>query len=182
MEKLQKAKEQAHHIDAANDINRAELKLPPLTITDEDKDAYLKCIVNGVPFQRKFESDTLGMTVVFRDKTKKETDIISRQIDKSYNDGNIYSLVEYTNLFNMGCLYYQLEEINGVKQNREYPESAWNMKDFNLMSSIDRSPIGSMSSSVLFMLMAMMSQFNQQLYNLAMMAIDPNFTNPAKGS
>lgn len=169
-------------IDGAQDINKAELKLPPLKITDADKETYLKCVVNGQPFSHTFDNEKLGLKIVIRDKTKKETDIISRQIDKSYSDGNIYSLVEYTNLFNMGCLYYQLEEVNGVTQNREYPESAWNMKDFNLMEAIDKSPIGSMSSSVLFMLMALMSQFNQKLYGLAMEAVDPNFTVPAKGS
>ena len=181
METLQTVKEQAVARNGG-DINNAELRLPKLEITDDDKERYLQCVVNGTPFMQEFEDQKLKLKVVLRDKTKKETDIISRQLDKTYNEGNIYSAVEYTNLFNVACLYYQLEEFNGVKQNRDYPVSVWDMKKFNLMESIDKGPLGSISSSALFVLMAMMSQFNHKLYALAMEVIDPNFTAPAKDS
>lgn len=181
METLQTVKEQAAARNYG-EINNAEIRLPRLPVTDADRDAYLKCVVNGEAFRHEFKNEKLGVNIVLRDKTKRETDIISRAMDKLYNDGKILSVVEYTNTFNVACLYYQLEEFNGVVQNRAYPASVWDMKDFDLLAEIDKSPIGNVSSSVLFVLMAMMSQFNQKLYRLAMEAVDPDFTDPAKGS
>lgn len=181
MNKLQKEKERLV-VENVSDINGADLKLPDLEVTEKDKERFLECVTSGTPFSQSFEHKSSSLNVVLRDKTKKESEIISRQLDKAYNDGHIYSIAEYTNLFNMGCLYYQLDAINGVKQNRQYPDSIWNMKDFNLMDAIDQSPIGSMSSSVLFLMMAMMSQLNRKLYVLAMGVVDPNFIVPAKAS
>lgn len=181
-ETLQSIKESALPTIEGGDTSNSQLKLPKLEITDKDRDLYAKCLATGDTFKQKFENSKLKINIELRDKTKKETDIIGRQVDKVYNDGLLYSVQEYINLFNLGCLYYQLSSINGVEQTKEYPDSVWNMKDFNLLSVIDKSPIGSLSSSNLYIYMGMMTQFNQKLYDLAKEAFDINFTKPAKGS
>jgi hypothetical protein len=181
-ETLQQIKESAMPTIENDENVKSSLKLPKLEISNDDRDLYAECIATGKVFSQKFENEKLKIKVEFKDKTKKETDIISRQVDKIYNDGLLYSVQEYINLFNLGCLYYQLSHINGVKQNHEYPANVWDMKDFNLTSVIDASPIGSLPSSTLYILMGMMTQFNQKLYDLAKEAFNPNFLNPAKDS
>jgi hypothetical protein len=181
-ETLQSIKESAIPTIEGNETTSSSMKLPRLEITDKDRDIYAECLSTGNVYRQKFENEKLKIKIEIKDKTKKETDIISRQVDKIYNDGLLYSVQEYINLFNLGCLYYQLSSINGVEQIKEYPSSVWDMKDFNLLEVIDRSPIGSLPSSTLYILMGMMTQFNQKLYDLAKEAFDPNFSKPAKGS
>ena len=181
-ETLQSIKESAIPTVEGGDTSNSSFKLPKLEITDRDRDLYAECLATGNTFKQKFENEKLKINIELRDKTKRETDIIGRQVDKIYNDGLLYSVQEYVNLFNLGCLYYQLESINGVTQTREYPDSVWDMKDFNLLSAIDKSHIGSLSSSNLYVMMGMMTQFNQKLYDLAKEAFDVNFSKPAKDS
>jgi len=179
--KLQTIKEEAKKT-IENTTPEIDFKLPRLEITEQDKDNYLKCTLSGEPFTQRFFKKELGVDIVFRDKTKKESDIISRQVDKIYNDGKLFSVQEYTNIFNYGCLYYQLEEINSVKQNRAYPVSVWDMKDFDILSEIDKSPIGGFSSSFIYILMGLMTQFNQKLFDLSREILSANFSMPVKGS
>lgn len=179
---LQTIKEESNLLQNNNQIDNSSVKLPDLEIREIDRNLYAECVVNGSPFYQVFKNDALNFSVIIRDKTKRESDIIARQTDKSYNDGKLYSVVEYTNTFNIGCLYYQLEEYNGVKQNREYPANVWDMKDFDLLSVIDKSTIGQASSSMMYILMGMLSQFNKKLYSLALEILDPSFSRPAKGS
>jgi hypothetical protein len=180
--KLQTIKEEAiqKNVDVVPDNN--DFKLPRLEITEKDRDQYLECTASGATFSQRFLKEELGIDVVFRDKTKKESDIISRQVDKAYNDGKMMSVQEYTNIFNYACLYYQLEAINGVTQNRSYPIDVWDMKDFNLLSEIDKSAIGQFSSSKIYILMGLMTQFNQKLFDLSREILSANFSTPVKGS
>ena len=180
--KLQTIKEEAiqKKVDVVPDNN--DFKLPRLEVTEKDRDEYLRCTASGDTFSQRFLKEELGVDVVFRDKTKKESDIISRQVDKAYNDGKMMSIQEYTNIFNYGCLYYQLESINGVPQNRSYPVDVWDMKDFNLLSEIDKSAIGQFSSSKIYVLMGLMTQFNQKLFDLSREILYANFSTPVKGS
>jgi hypothetical protein len=181
-ETLQSIKESATPTIEGGDTSNSSFKLPKLETTEKDRDMYAECLATGNVFRQKFENKKLKLNIEFKDKTKRETDIISRQVDKIYNDGLLYSVQEYINLFNLGCLYYQLASVNGVEQIKEYPASVWEMKDFNLLSVIDKSYVGSLSSSNLYILMGMMTQFNQKLYDLAKEAFDVNFSKPAKGS
>ena len=98
------------------------------------------------------------------------------------NKGQLLSALECNTLFNLGCLYYQLEEINGIKQVREYPESVWDMKDFNLAMSIEKSPIGTGSSSYTYILVCLLAQFNGKLLDLSRRIFEPTFSTPAKDS
>ena len=56
------------------------------------------------------------------------------------------------------------------------------MKDFDLLSEIDKGYLGGLTSSVLFTLMAMMTQFNQKLFDLSKEVLSGNFSTPAKDS
>jgi hypothetical protein len=176
-ETLQTAKEE---VQQELDVLKPGYKLSKLKLTEEDKNLYAESLATGNPFSHKFENGPLN--VVFRDRTKRETDIIGRQTDKAYNEGRIFSPAEYANQFNLGCLYYQLEDVNGIKQNRNYPSSVWDMKDFDLLSEIDKGYLGGLTSSVLFTLMAMMTQFNQKLFDLSKEVLSGNFSTPAKDS
>lgn len=160
------------------DLNKAGYQLSRLPVTEEDRNLYTECLANGTPFFHIF--DRAPLNVKLRDRTKRETDIVGRQTDKAYNDGKILSPAEYANQFNLGCLYYQLEEVNGIIQYREYPKSVWDMKDFDLFEKIDSSYVGKLTSSVLFTLMGMMTQFNQKLFDLSREVLDGNFSKPAK--
>jgi hypothetical protein len=176
-ETLQTAKEE---VQQELDVVKPGYQLPRLELTEEDRNLYTESLASGNPFSHVFENGPLR--VKFRDRTKRETDIIGRQTDKAYNDGKIFSPAEYANQFNLGCLYYQLEEVNGILQNKNYPASVWDMKDFDLFSEIDKSYVGSLTSSVLFTLMAMMTQFNQKLFDLSKEVLSGNFSTPAKDS
>jgi hypothetical protein len=180
--KLQTIKEEVTKKNAENIPDSNEFKLQKLEITEKDRDQYLQCTASGDTFKQRFLKQEFGLDVVFRDKTKKESDIISRQVDKAYNDGKMMSVQEYTNIFNYGCLYYQLESINDVTQNREYPNNVWDMKDFNLLEQIDKSAIGQFSSSKIYVLMGLMTQFNQKLFDLSREILSANFSTPVKGS
>jgi hypothetical protein len=175
-ETLQNTKEE---VQQELDINKPGYQLPKLFVTEEDRNLYAESLATGTPFSHSFENGPLR--VRFRDRTKRETDIIGRQTDKAYNDGKILSPAEYSNQFNLGCLYYQLEDVNGIAQIRNYPASVWDMKDFDLFSEIDKSYIGTLTSSVLFTLMGMMTQFNQKLFDLSKEVLSGNFSIPAKG-
>ena len=177
-ETLQKIKEEVEKDKV--DFNKPGYQLAKLEVTEQDRNLYAECLVNGTPFSYSFVNSPINAK--FRDRTKRETDIIGRQTDRAYNEGKILSPAEYANQFNLGCLYYQLEEINGILQHREYPKSVWDMKDFNLFSEIDQGYIGGLNSSVLFTLMGMMTQFNQKLYDLSKEVLDGNFFKPAKDS
>jgi hypothetical protein len=180
--KLQTIKEEAIEKNTSAIPDSNDFKLTRLEITEKDRDKYLQCTASGATFSQRFLKEEMGVDIVFRDKTKKESDIISRQVDKAYNDGKMMSVQEYTNIFNYGCLYYQLESINGVIQNRAYPGNVWDMKDFNLLDEIDRSAIGEFSSSKIYVLMGLMTQFNQKLFDLSREILSANFSTPVKDS
>jgi len=160
-------------------------QLPKLPITDEDRDEFARCLHSGRPFHTKFDAaPPFGISITLRDKTKREGDIISRQMDYAFNEKKILSIDEYSHLYNLGCLYYQLEEMNGVRQNRACPLNQWDMKSFDLLGEIDRSPIGEMTSTQIYIMISMMTQFNEKLFNLAKEVVGSpeNFSNPVKDS
>lgn len=181
MNDTQKTKEEVNRLQV-DEVQASRYVLPMLIISDDDKTKYAQSLATGVPFFEAFEYGDIGLKIVLRDKTKRETDIVSRQIDFHYNKGTVLSAGEYTSLFNLGCLYYQLEEVNGVKQTREYPKSTWDMGDFNILDCIDKSSFGESSSTYSYVLVCIMAQFNNKLLDLAKGVFDPNFSWPAKGS
>ena len=100
--KLQTIKEEAIEKNTSAIPDSNDFKLTRLEITEKDRDKYLQCTASGATFSQRFLKEEMGVDIVFRDKTKKESDIISRQVDKAYNDGKMMSVQEYTNIFNYG--------------------------------------------------------------------------------
>ena len=180
-EELQHIKEQAKQLQVEA-TEAQNYTLPRLLISEEDKDLYIQCLATGKPFYQEMKNEEYKLDLIFRDKTKKEGDIVSRQIDMLMQSGQILSAAEANSLFNLGCLYYQLQSINGVPQIREYPESVWNMKDFSLPAVIEKSFLGQASSTYIFVVVCMMSQFNNKLLDLSRRVLDPSFSYPAKDS
>jgi len=165
-------------------IDNALVRIPDLKISEEDKDRFVDSLASGEPYVENFTLAVgKGLSIQMRDKTKKEGDIISRKLDQMHNDGQVLSAVEYGNLYNIACLYYQLQTVNGVVQNRAYPENIWKIQDFDLFGIIDQSFIGGLTSSSIFVFMAAMNQMNKKLFRLAAGVFDAeNFSLPAKGS
>lgn len=151
--------------------------LPKLEITEADRDQYALCLGTGAPFQQRFSKPEFKFSVTLRDKTKREGDIISRQLDLAANQGKILSMAEYTNSYNLACLYYQLDEINQVPQHRQYPKDIYDMKDFNLQVIIDNhSALGNMTSSQIYLMIGWMTQLNQKLMEISREAFSPSFS------
>lgn len=174
--KPDEAQKNKEEFEKGKEESMKQYNLPSLKITEEDKDLYAKCLVSGTPYFERFAKEKFGINIVFRDKTKKEGDIISRQLDSAANKGIILSQAEYTNSYNLGCLYYQMEELNGVVQVREYPKSLYDQSDFNLLQKIDESYLGSVTSAMVYLLMGMMTQFNEKILSLSREVLDPNFS------
>jgi len=76
-ETLQSIKESAIPTIEGNETTSSSLKLPRLEITDKDRDLYAECLATGNVFRQKFENTKLKINIELKDKTKKETDIIS---------------------------------------------------------------------------------------------------------
>ena len=180
-EEIQKIKEEANEIKA-KETEVANYELPKLEITDEDKTKFAECLATGKTFSSRITNPNQNIDVTFRDKTKREGDIVTKQIDALLKTGKISNAFECSTLYNLGCLYYQLEEINGVRQERVYPKSAWSLGDFDLFAEVDASPIGAGSSTYTYILSGLLSQFNTKLLDLSSRVFDPDFSDPAKDS
>ena len=137
---------------------------------------FAKSLATGVPFSKKFSHPKASNFVLeFRDKTKKEGDLIGRSLDRAMESKKILNWVEYTHAFNMVSMYYQLESINGVKHIRDYPESVY--KEFDVLDAMEKSPISQWTSSQVYVAMGFMFQLNQALLEASKEAFgDENFS------
>jgi len=157
--------------DAELQKNNLEKPLPKLKLSDDELDIFAKSLATGKPFSKKFfHPQAVDFVLELRDKTKKEGEIIGRSLDRSMDSKKILNWVEYTHAFNMVSLYYQIESINGITHNREYPESVY--KNFDVLDAMERSPIADWTSSQIYIAMGFMFQFNQALLEVSQRAFD----------
>lgn len=153
-----------------------EKPLPKIKLSEEEVEAFAKSLATGKPFSKKFSHPKCPDFVLeLRDKTKREGDIIGRSLDRAMDSKKILNWVEYTHAFNMVSVYYQLESINGIPHNREYPESVY--KEFDVLEAAERSPIAQWTSSQVYVAMGFMFQLNQALLEVSKEAFgDENFS------
>jgi hypothetical protein len=136
--------------------------LPKILLTEEEMNQFASSLATGIPFKKSFAHPKAPeFVLVFRDKTKKESEIIGRSLDRAFDDKKILNWTEYTHAFNVVSIYYQLESINKIPHVREYPATTF--APFDVMDAVERSPVAQWTSSQLYVAMGFMFQFNQAL-------------------
>ena len=158
--------------EAIKNSQQVEQKpLPKITLTEMELDEFAKSIATGKPFSRVFDNKKIpNFKLTIRDKTRKESEIITRCLDRETERKKILNWVEYNHTFNTLSLYYQVDAINGVEHVREYPKSVYD--DFDALSAMEKSPVSSWNASQLYIAMGYMFQFNAALMEASQSAFD----------
>jgi hypothetical protein len=153
-----------------------EKPLPKIKFSEEEMEEFALSLATGKPFSKSFSHPKAPNFVLeFRDKTKKEGDLIGRSLDRLMEAKKILNWVEYTHAFNMASVYYQLESVNGIPNVKEYPESIY--KEFDVLEAIEKSVISQWTSSQVYIAMGFMFQLNQALLEASKEAFgDENFS------
>jgi len=164
---LQKAKE-------AFDSQSLEGQVKDIEITTELEDKFIRSLESGTSFSMVFNIHKT-FSIKVRDKTVKEAEIIIRAVDKMCLRNKEVSWTEYSRMYNLFSLYYQIDEINGVVINKEYPSSMYG--DFDLAKLIEEtSPIPNWPLAIQYAALSSMCRFNNVAKKLAMKSIeDPSF-------
>jgi hypothetical protein len=170
-EKQQIKEEAANHLK-----DQLERPIPVLKLTEKELDEFANSLATGIPFSRVFKNEKIkNFSIKLRDKTKRESDLIVRFLDRCLDSKKISNMVEYNNLFHNLSLYYQTEEINGVKQVREYPANPYD--DFDILAALEKSPISNWTASQYYIVLGYMFQLNAAILDAAQKVLDvENFT------
>jgi hypothetical protein len=152
--------------------NILEKPLPLLKLSEEERTKFIECVVSGEPFCKEFSfgEGEKKFTLVIRDKTKRENEIISRALDRAMDAKKIINYTEYTHAYNMASLYYQIGSINGVEHVAEYPENIY--APFDLLSEMEKSPIAEWSSAQTYIAFGFMTQLNQAILRTSQEAFE----------
>jgi len=148
--------------------------LKQIEITKDMEDAFLRCVEGNTPFSFKFDykkGDDVILSVMIREKTVKENEIVLRAAEKVSKSENFVNWVEYARVYNNLCLYYQVVSINNVPLLKEYPNGTFDKK-FDLYSIAEKSSIFAMPSYQHSIVTAFTYQFEDLCKRLASTIID----------
>jgi len=172
MPNAQEIKEEAVEKEAVEkQKDDLEKPLPKLKLSEDELNEFALSLATGKPFSKKFSHPKAPDFVLeFRDKTKRESEIIGRSLDRAMESKKILNWVEYTHAFNTVSVYYQLESINGVAHNRNYPNSVYD--EFDVLEALEKSPVAQWTSAQLYVAMGFMFQLNQALLEVSKEAFE----------
>jgi hypothetical protein len=151
--------------------------IPDLPVSDSDVDRFLSCIQSNAYYSETFTKG--GFRVVFRVKSAVEIAWIRACVSRMiYDTGEIRTNEDMNQAILRFNLLLQTAEIGarslaGVAAPGPPP---WKPEDLNLEELFWRSEFGSMNEGVLFMVQAMMVQFERKVQAIERMLIDPKFS------
>ena len=153
--------------------------VPEIPITNEDRERFEDCLDKRRPFSETYPMLNGKLSVTFRTKTKKETDLLFDQIDQDFASGRIKSEVKYSTLLNNYNLILQMVEFKGVKLIPVVPASGVLPEGWSLNGCLSSHVIDTLSEEAIVLLLSALSQFDSRVVRLRQEAVDKNFPQPA---
>ena len=158
---------------------RQTFAVPELPITDEDRERFQDALDKRRPFSETYPILDGKLSVTFRAKMKRETDILMDQIDQDFAAGHIRSQVNYNTLLNNYNLMLQMVDFRGVKVPSVVPPVRPFPKDWSLYGCIDTHLISTLDEDTVILLLAALQQFDSRSKRLRQEAVEKSFPQPA---
>jgi len=180
----------AEEINALRDLvfsrarkRKEEFELPIIDVTEDDRERFAECLSRKIPFSEKFSMMKGKLAATFRTKTKRETDLLHRQIDKDFADGLILSEGKYVSLLNNYNLMFQMVNMQGTPMPLLTPPPGVPVdKDWSLQKFLPAHPIEGLPDILMYLLIGALTQFDQKVKTLSNEALSGNFFEPASAS
>lgn len=173
-EELQRIRE---IIYTTNRKKQANFELPVLEITEADRDTFCECVLSRKPYREKFVMMKGKLTIVLREKLKRETEAVYAQIEEDFRNGLIRSEASFVTRLQDYNLAAQLVSINEAPMPIMIPvspEQGWSLAD-----SVQKSILGTFSENTIFLLFSALTQFERKVKTMSEEVVKENFTQPA---
>jgi hypothetical protein len=152
-------------------------------ITDEDKENFMNCLVDGKPFIRKFSLFGGKLTGVFRSRSTAQSTAIISEVNRRMATEKNMAPMSYAATLRHATLAFQVAELNGV----EYPYIDEGLKaSYDLETSKVSAPTwwklvdkyASMQEGTEQAIYTSMLEFERVYWTLVKNAANQNFWNP----
>lgn len=162
-----------------------EFRLPDKPPTDEDKTKYYESVLARKTYAEVHTMMGGKLKVVFREKTKRECDILFDAIQSDFANRRIRSQHDFVTLMNNYNLVVQMSEFQGIKQPSPLPPPGAPMPpDFpeNFRKIVDAHFVASLPEMTMMVLVGALNQFSNRVRLMAQELLKENFPTPVDAS
>lgn len=163
----------------------AEFRLPDKPPTQEDRDRYYQSVLERKPYSETHVMMGGKLKVTFREKTKRECDLLFDAIQTDFADRRIRSQHDFVTLMNNYNLVVQMTNLQGVDQPPILPAPGVPLPpDFaaSLRNTVDRHLVSTLPEMTMMILVGALNQFSNRVRLMAQELLRENFPSPVGAS
>lgn len=160
-------------------------RLPDKAPTDDDKTKYYDCVMQRVPYSELHTMMGGRLKVVFREKVKREQDILFNVIQDDFANRRIRSQHDFMALTNNYNLIIQMVTFQDVQQAQVLPGPGVKVpEDFSvtLRSIVENHFISTIPEMTMMILIGALNQFSNRVRLMAEELLTENFPAPVGAS
>lgn len=163
----------------ARESNRPpeKYRVPEKEVTEEDRQRFYDSVGERRPFSEEAVIIEGKLEVVFRCKTRREREIIERQLTNDLSKGLIKNDIHYSAAATNYNLMMQMVSLNGVTC--AHPSTVAMDDNFDLRRHILSHVINTMPEPMIFMLSGALTQFEMRVDKIEKECLERSFMRPA---
>ncbi len=178
--------QQLRELLARSTENRTdEFRLPDKAPTDEDKTQYYECVLRRTPYSEVHTMMGGKLKVVFREKLKREQDILFNVIQDDFANRRIRSQHDFVTLMNNYNLVVQMVTFQDVQQLPVLPVAGMAVpEDFalKLRTVVENHFVSTVPEMTMMILVGALNQFSNRVRLMAQELLTENFPAPVGAS
>ncbi len=152
-------------------------ELPDKPVTHDDRARFFESVGDRKAYAETMVIIKEKLEVTFRCKTRREVEMIERQLQLDLEDSLIKNERHFATAKVNYNLMTQMVAVNGAECSN--PSAMSSRPDFNLRKHIDSHIICTMPEPVMFMLAGALAQFEKRVDTIAKECLEANFIRPA---
>jgi hypothetical protein len=156
---------------------REYYELPEKPVKDEDRQRFYDSVGERKSFAETMVIIKDKLEVTFRCKTRREVEIIERQLQADLEDQIIKNERHFATAKSNYNLLFQMAALNGADCSN--PASVSSNPNFNLRKHIDHHVICTLPEPVMFLLCGALAQFEKRVDIISKECLEANFIKPA---
>lgn len=156
---------------------REYYELPEKPVTDEDRQRFYDSVGDRKPFAETMVIIEKKLEVVFRCKTRREVEIIERQLQLDLEDQVIKNDRHFATAKSNYNLMFHMAALNGAECSN--PAAISSSPNFSLRKHIDAHIISTLPEPVMFLLCGALAQFEKRVDIISKECLEASFIKPA---
>lgn len=168
---LRRAIQSGNALGSFAKIDPESFIMPKLPILESDADAFADALMEGTQYSESFSKFQGKLRVKFRVRSRREEEELLQQLNEDFKAGMLQSEIAYRNRTSLYNLVQQTLELDGVE--------LINIPGKSLRENAQASIFDSMPEPKIYILVGLLSQFENKVSRMARQALDPDFSAPA---